>query len=379
MKHKLIFLFILTLCLGMLPVLSFADSPPATLTIDGVFFSEFPSVQEAVDAIGANSGTDFVIEIAAGTVTDELQIIQQPLKNVVIRPQAGATVTFTNAIKIDGNGNYYHPETLLLEGLNFDLTSGAPQECIYFIKIPPDRPGNCYPHNITINGCTFKGVYGYTVAVQSVGGGSRNIAIMNCTANDMHSLAQLKAVGGYALIQNCVLSNSAGGVNYYGEEGNLVVDSCKLDVTNYAVRSGQDNSDPVVDTGSVTINNSILNSTSPTIGSVVLRGGSTSNIYILHSNITNADPAGSVLQNLNEGYEDDYNIKLVESNLASEQITGIDLQAIDTIDDPNVPNGPVNITGNGPDTTQIFLIAFLAVVIVVLLIIIFAILGGQEA
>ena len=168
-------------------------------------------------------------------------------------------------------------------------------------------------------------------------------------------------------------------MNYYGEEGNLVVDSCKLDVTNYAVRSGQDNSDPVVDTGSVTINNSILNSTSPTIGSVVLRGGSTSNIYILHSNITNADPAGSVLQNLNEGYEDDYNIKLVESNLASEQITGIDLQAIDTIDDPNVPNGPVNITGNGPDTTQIFLIAFLAVVIVVLLIIIFAILGGQEA
>ena len=132
---------------------------------------------------------------------------------------------------------------------------------------------------------------------------------MNCTANDMHSLAQLKAVGGYALIQNCVLSNSAGGVNYYGEEGNLVVDSCKLDVTNYAVRSGQDNSDPVVDTGSVTINNSILNSTSPTIGSVVLRGGSTSNIYILHSNITNADP-WLVLQNLNEGYEDDYTLNL---------------------------------------------------------------------
>ncbi|HOQ76840.1 MAG TPA: hypothetical protein PK369_09775, partial [Thermoclostridium sp.] len=76
MKHKLIFLFILTLCLGMLSVISFADSPPATLTIDGVFFSEFPSVQEAVDAIEANAGTDFVVEIAAGTVTDPLDVIQ---------------------------------------------------------------------------------------------------------------------------------------------------------------------------------------------------------------------------------------------------------------------------------------------------------------
>lgn len=379
MKRTVIFLALLTLCLALLPVIAFADSPPATLTIDDEFTQEFPSVQEAVDTVTDIPGTDFVIEIASGTVTDELQIIQQPLKNVVIRPQAGATVTFTNTIKIDGNDNYYHPETLLIEGLNFDLTSGTPQECIYFIKIPPDRAGNCYPHNISINACTFKGVYGYTVAVQSVGGGSRNIAIMNCTANDMHSLAQLKAVGGYALIQNCVLSNSAGGVNFYGEYGNLVVDSCKLDVTNYAVRSGQDSSDPVVDTGSVTINNSILNSTSPTIGTVVLRGDSTSNINILHSNITNADPAGSALENQHEGAEGDYYIKLVESNILTEKITGIDLPTIDIIDDPNIPNGPVNITGNGPDITFIFLIAFLAVVIVVLLIIIFAVLGNQAA
>jgi len=376
MKRKVAFLSILALLMCFMPVISFADSPPATLTIDGVFFSEFPSVQEAVDAIEANAGTDFVVEIAAGTVTDPLDVTQYLDKNIVIRPQAGATVTFTNTINIDGGGHLDNSATLLIEGLNFDLTSGAPQECIYFIKIPPDRPGNCYPHNITINGCTFKGVYDYTVAVQSVPGGSRNIAIMNCTATDMHSLAQLKAVGGYALIQNCVLSNTAGGVNFYGEFGNLVVDSCKFDVTGYAVRSGQNSSDPVVDTGSVTINNSILNSTSPTIGTVVLRGDTTSNINILHSNITNADPAGWVLQNENTDYSGSFHIKLVESNILTEKITGIDLPTIDIIDDPNVPNGPVNITGNGSETTLIFLIAFMSVVIVVLLLIIFAVAGA---
>lgn len=371
MKHKLIFLFILTLCLGMLPVLSFADSPPATLTIDGVFFSEFPSVQEAVDAIEANAGTDFVVEIAAGTVTDPLDVIQHLDKNIVIRPQAGATVTFTNTINIDGRGQLNNSATLLIEGLNFDLTSGTQQRCIYFVQIPP-YAGNCYPHNITINGCTFKGIYDFTVAVDSVPGGSRNIAIMNCTATDMHSLAQLKAVSGYAFIQNCVLSNTAGGVNYYGNTGNLVVDSCKFDVTGYAVRSGQ-NVGNIADTGSVTINNSILNSNS-TIGTVVLRGDSTSNINILHSNITNADPAGWALENLNGASIDKYHIKLVESNVEGET-TNIDPTTIVTIDDPNVPNGPVNITGNGTDISLIFLIAFLAVVIVVLLIIIFAILG----
>lgn len=375
MKHIITIFAIVSLFFALMPVGVFADSPPATLTIDGVPAGTFPSVQAAVDAVTANPGTNFVIEIASGTVTDPLNIVQQPGKNVVIRPQAGATVTFTNTINIDGNGNLNSPETLLIEGLNFDLSDGTVENCIYFVNIPPN-PGFAYPHNITINGCTFRGIFGTTVVVQSVPGGSRNIAIMNSTATNVHSLAQLKAVNGYAFIQNCTVSNAENGVNFYGP-GDLIIDSSKFDVVGYAVRSGQ-NVGVISNLGSVTINNSVLNSSTADEGTVVLRGDSTSNINIIHSNITNAASGGPFLQNLNAASFSLYDIDLVESNLSGE-IEGIDTATIAVIDAPNVPNGPVNISGNGNNTSEILLIVLLSVAVILLLFVIFGILGDEAA
>jgi len=357
-----------------MPVEVSAASPAAKLTVDGIPAGTYESVQEAVDAITDIIGSNFVIEIAEGTVTDPLNILQLDGKNVVIKPQTGASVTFTNTITIDGNGNFYGEETLLIQGLIFDFTSGNPENCIYFNLIPP-RVGYCYPHNITINGCTFNGVFDTTVAVQSIPGGSRNIAIINCTANNMHSLAQLKAVAGYAFIQNCVVSNSSGGVNFYGT-GDLIIDSCKFDVMDYAVRSGQ-GAGTISSLGSVNINNSILNSNSAEDGTVVLRGDSTSNINILHSDITNSNSDGAAIQNLNLASIGLYDIDIVESNLTG-QITGIDPATITTIDDPNVKNGPVYINGNGQDNSLVdliktifaFIIAILIAVIVFPLIIV---------
>lgn len=368
MKKGLLFFFMLILGMFLIPSKVYADSPPATLTVDGVLIDTYPSVQAAVDAVASIPGTNFIIEIAAGTVTDQLNILQRPNKNVVVKPQTGATVTFTNTIVIDGNGNLNSPETLLIQGLNFDLSSGTPENCISFELIPP-RVGFVYPHNVTINGCTFTGVFGTTVAVQSAGGGSRNIAIMNCTASNMHSLAQFRAVSGYAFVQNCTLTNSENGVNFYGP-GDLIVDSSNLEVQGYAVRSGQ-GAGSITTTGSVTINNSILTSNSTEDGTLVLRGDSTENINIIHSIITNSDPNGPAIQNLNAASVDLYKIAIVESDVNG-PITGINLATIVIIDDPNVPNGPVNINGDSPD--RIIIIIILQVVIRVLLVILLIVL-----
>jgi len=363
MKHKFIYISAFILILFILPFTASAQSPEATLTIDGVLFDTFPSVQEAVDAVTANPGTNFIIEVAAGTVSDPLNITQQPNKNVVLKPQTGASVTFTNTITIDGNGNLASPETLLIQGFIFDFTSDtSPDECIYFNLIPP-RVGFCYPHNITINGCTFRGIFDKTVAVQSIPGGSRNIAIMNSTATDMHSLAQLKAVSGYAFIQNCVVNNADGGVNFYGT-GNLIVDSCNFNVVGYAVRSGQ-SAGAIQNVGSVSVNNSILNSNSASVATIVLRGDSTSNINIIHSNLTNANATGSVIENLNGASVDLYNIDIVESNITG-PITNINPTTIKTIDDPNVENGPINIT-NGSNSVLIAVIVVLSILLIILL------------
>lgn len=370
MKHKIIYLVILAICLSFLPGIAFADSPEATLSIDGGAPVSYPSVQAAVDAVTANPGTNFVIEIAAGTLTDELNIEQQANKNVVIRPQPGATVTIKNTINIDGRGDINSPETLLIQGLHFDLTGTTVENCIHF----PKPAGFNYAHNVTINGCTFKGEPNGGVAQVAVrvatGAGARNIAIMNCNANDLHSLGQLYAVSGYVFVQNCIVSDvTEGGINYYGT-ADLIVDSCKFDVQSYAVRSGQSAGAP--STGSVTINNSVLNTNSATDGAVVLRVQSTRDINIIHSNITNsATPAGPSVQALNSS---GFDIDIVESNLVGD-IPDPATNTITIIDDPNVPNGPVNITGNGGDTTYIFLIVFLSIFVVILLPILFALLG----
>lgn len=355
MKRKFIYIismavFILAIGLFSLPNNASAASPPATLTVDGIPVGTYPSVQEAVDAITVTPGVNFVVEIADGTVTDPLNILQQTDKSVVIKPQPGADVTFTNTITIDGNGNFFGTESVLIQGLTFDFTAGAPAECIDldFVEV---RTGQCYPHNITINGCTFTGVFDQVVAVQSVAGGMRNIAIMNCTATDMHSLAQLKAVSGYAFIQNCTLSNSSGGVNFYGT-GDLTVDSCNFSVVGYAVRSGQGGPGPISSLGSVNINNSILTSNSLEDGTTVLRGDSTSNIKIIHSIVTNENADGPSIQNLNAASESLYDIDIVETDVTG-QITGINPSTITIIDDPNVQNGPIFINEDGDGCTPI--------------------------
>lgn len=352
--------FMMALGLFFLPINASAASPPATLTVDGTLAGTFSSVQEAVDAIEHTTGQNFTVEIAAGTVSDPLGVKQFDGKHIVIKPQAGANVTFTNTITIDGLGDISGPETLLIQGLNFDFTAGSPAECID-LDFVEARPGHCYPHNVTINGCTFKGVFDQVVAVQSVPGGMRNIAIMNCTATDMHSLAQLKAVSGFAFIQNCTLSNADGGVNFYGS-GDLIVDSCNFSVVGYAVRSGQ-GTGSISSLGSVNINNSVLSSNSSEDGTIVLRGDSTSNINIIHSILTNENSDGPSIQNLNAASESLYDIDIVESDVTG-KITGINLATITTIDDPNVQNGPVV----GDDSTQIIK-AILKILMIVLLII----------
>jgi hypothetical protein len=365
MKKNIFTIIILSLliCLCFMQVNVLAVSTSATLTADGTLVGTYASVQEAVDAITITAGSNFIIEISGGTVSDPLNILQQTNKNVVIRPQSGASVIFSNTITIDGNGNLNNPETLLIQGLTFDFSSGSPENCIYFNLIPP-RAGHSYAHNVTINGCSFNGVLDTTVAVQSIPGGLKNVSIMNSTATDMHSLAQLKAVSGYAFIQNCIVSNSTHGVNFYGP-GALVIDSCNFNVVGYAVRSGQ-SSGTISNVGSVTINNSILTSNSTEDGTIVLRGDSTNNINIVHSNITNANSDGATIQNLNLASEGLYKINIVESDLIG-NIIGISLATITTIDDPNVQNGPIFINNDSDNTFLIAIIIGLTIILLMLI------------
>lgn len=364
MKRKITILFsILLVSFLFLPITSLGASPVATLTVDGILVGSYDSVQQAVDAVTQTNGNRFVVEIAQGTFNESLNITQQLKKDLIIRPQQGASVTFVNTVTIDGNNQIDGSESLQLQGLSFDMTSGSPENCIYFNLIPPNTQ-HCYPHNITINDCHFKGVEGLTVGIQSVGRGSCNISIINCTATNMHSLAQLKAVQGYALIQNCVLDNSVEGVNFYGT-GNLVVDSCQFHVSSYAVRSGQ-SIGKISDNGSVTINNSILKSSSAKDGILILRGDSTRKINILHSMLTSSAANGMALQNLNADNSALYQIVFVETDI-NDLVFGVDTSTVNIIDDPNVPNGPINLNPQSNYRYIFILVAILSILLIILI------------
>lgn len=345
MKKKVILIIsmMMTMLIFFMPIKAIAASPAATLTIDGGVPINCTSVQDAVDRVEKSTiGSNFVIEVAAGTVSDEIKIEQQIGKNLTIQPQQNAVVTFTNTISIDGMTHFYDAAGVLLQGLNFDMTKSSSDNCIN-LTLFVDTRNHHYCHNITVNNCHFKGLKGTTVGVQSSAGGMRNIAITNCTATGMHSLAQLKAVSGYALVQNCILTNSEGGVNFYGP-ASLVIDNCQFSVDNYAVRSGQSGTTgKSKNDGSVIINNSILQSSLDKDGLVVLRNDSSENISIAHSILKANAENGIVIQNLTADNTSSYRISISESDYWGD-FKDINDKTIRVIDDPEVPNGPIHLS-----------------------------------
>lgn len=324
----------------------------ATLYVDNnLEGKKYPGPQEAVDAVTtATTGTDFVIKIAAGTYKDKLEIIQQAGKNVTICPADGAKVIFKNTISIDGNGKYYFAEKLKIKNIEFDMTwltstnvtpliskSVATEvRCIdtEYLRLAPAQ--YVYGHNITIDGCIFRGpeaaVGKDIVAIKTKGAGTRNLSILNCEAYNMHSLVQAVSVMGL-LVDHCKVRNSSGGVNHYGitekevtptpdggtevNEIPTTISYCDFEVDGYAVRSGQGSGTPKKD-DTLSIKNCIFKTNgSEDKGSIILRGDTAAKVKITECSITNND--GVVIQSL--GNEKMLSITITDCNTTGWQYT----------------------------------------------------------
>ncbi len=332
------------LCLLMLiptlfpPLTLHAASPTVSLTVDGVPYRSYTSLQEALNMVEPLSGTDFLIEIASGVVSDPSYIVQEQGKNLTIRPMPGANVTITNTIHVDGNALYSDSAGVMLQDLYFDFSAASsPSNCIFLTNAAGARS---YVHNFVVSACSFKGIYGTTVALQSVAGGIRNISMIDCIGEDLHSPAQLRALAGTGWIENCNFTHTLEGINIYGP-GNLDISNFYLKATTYAVRVGQAAGD-VTTSGALTINNSILESASLTDGTLILRNNVPESVNIIHSNITNTATPSTAIQNTNAQIASSFIINIVESNIVG-NITNIAVNSIRIIDSPNVPNGPVSV------------------------------------
>ena len=172
----------------------------------------------------ANYAAADVVVVFASDIKGDLTIDQQEIRNVVID---GRGYKYDGTITIDGNSRNDGAETLLIKNVNFETERAD----VYFLEMNSTDGTLRYAHNVTVEGCTFKG------NETTVGARFRqcyNIAFKNCEVKSGHSLAQLYGCTGVTVED--VTVNAKSGVSF-GTSTNVAVKNSTFDVENYAVRA----------------------------------------------------------------------------------------------------------------------------------------------
>ena len=184
---------------------------------------------------------DNVIEFAADIVGD-VTVDQKEGHNVVI--DGRDYYMYDGTISIDGNSRYTD-ETVTIKNINFET---ADAERVFVEQNSTDGAVR-YPHNVTIEDCTFEGD-GADVIVAKFRQG-KNIVIKNCNAEVGHSLMQLygctnvtvegvevEAGRGisFGTSTNITVKNSYFGAESYGLRADATVDTA-LNIENVAIEA----------------------------------------------------------------------------------------------------------------------------------------------
>lgn len=258
----------------------------------------FATVQEAIDAVHnatVTTETTYTIEIAGGVYSEgPINIKQQQYKNIVLKPAAGASVTFTGLAKvqIDGMGRWDGAESVTIKDITFDFSSATGDvNCIADFQVEPGH--HIYAHNIIADGCQFIGTGQSSAKVVGVStpssGGHAGITLTNCTAINTYAL-----FSGYSsnlTVNECHVETTLGsGINEQSG-GNLTVRNSHFEVTKYGIRSGSGQVAPAAGK-TITVDNCFIKSSgdAETDESViVLRGGAPAKVKVSRSALINPD------------------------------------------------------------------------------------------
>ena len=157
--------------------------------------------------------------------------------NVAIAQKEGVNVVvdgngkaFDGVITVNGNARATGAETLAIQNINF-ATEGSD---FTFISAPSKVDGKYnYSHNVTIENCTF-------AANQTVGcasfTGTYNFNMKSCTANNVHSIAQLQSVDNNVTIEGVTVTNSKNGISF-GNTKAAVLKNSTIEALGYGVRA----------------------------------------------------------------------------------------------------------------------------------------------
>ena len=197
-------------------------------------------------------------------VQGNITVDQQEGKNVVIN---GDGKKFDGTILIDGNARFDGAETVVIKNVNFETAAAE----LNFVEMNSTDGAVRYAHNVTIDGCTFKGGENVVAAKFRQ---CHNIVIKNSQVLAGHSLAQLYGCTGvtidgvevnagrgisFGTSTECSVSNSTFVAESYGlraePTGALVVENTSIEAAYpVAVRKLTEGTNYDVTLNGVTIN-----------------------------------------------------------------------------------------------------------------------------
>ena len=190
----------------------------------------YPSLQKAIDA-AANDDVVTLLKDNAENVT----VVQAPDVAFTID---GAEKTMSGTITVNGKSSAYATAGLTIKNVNFDATNISKDASI---NLGGDN-NTRYTNGVTVENCDFEGDWFTTGeekgAIKNYTGGCKNLKINNCTASSLHSLAQLKGVGGLT-VSRVTVSYCKNGVSV-GTSTNVAISNSNITATGYGVRADGD-------------------------------------------------------------------------------------------------------------------------------------------
>ena len=204
-----------------------------TIVVDAEFDGEkvVHKIFSAQDLQGVLNGN-----LAAGThtfylgadIAGDVTILQQEGVNIVID---GATHKWDGTVTINGNARSKGAETLTLKNINFVANSGKT-----FIDAPTKVNGKYnYSHNVTVDNCTFSSAAYNEEIVGIKLLTTYNAVVKNCTATNIHTLAQFQSTDNATVIENVKVVNCKNGISL-GNMASATITNAEISTKGYGVR-----------------------------------------------------------------------------------------------------------------------------------------------
>ncbi|MBO7278423.1 MAG: hypothetical protein J6U70_02345 [Bacteroidales bacterium] len=186
------------------------------------------SAQDLQGVLDRNQAAGTHTFYLGANITGDVTILQREGVDIVID---GNNYEWNGGVTINGNARAKGAETLTLKNINF-----VADEAKTFIDAPTKIDGKYnYSHNVTVDNCTFSSeeyneeIVGIKLLT------TYNAVVKNCTATNIHTLAQFQSVDNATVIENVKVVNCKNGISL-GNMASATITNAEISTKGYGVR-----------------------------------------------------------------------------------------------------------------------------------------------